>query len=152
MSTWTYYSGAARAVNNFEKFLTQKEANGATTSTINREHEKNFSLNANLLSSLWNIDSARRGASIGFALDDTFMTGGPNSVIIKVVYVDSGTATFTLNYTGGTRTHTKENSGDVRTVTWVLGDFSADATGDSDDFTLTGDGTTDFMLVRVIKP
>lgn len=150
MSTWTRF-GSDREVNNFERYLYQREDNGATTSTINQEHTKNISNNNNLTSNLWNIDSARRGASIGFSVDAAFMTGGPHAVVIKVVFVDSGTSKFVLRYATGIRTHTKTNTGNVMTATWFIDDFNANAAGFDTDFTLEGDGTTDFMFVRVIR-
>ena len=158
MRTFSKFAGNVNDnVNNFERYLIQRESYGATTPTIDQVWEGKSGINvrrasSNTPSSEWHQYHARRGPVLGFELTDAFMTGGPHSVAIKVIFYDSGTSTFSLNYTGGGRVFTKKNSGVVRTVTWFLDNFNAigEFAGGA-DFTLTGNGQTDFMMVRVIK-
>jgi hypothetical protein len=157
MRTWSRANSQNREVNNLAHFLYQRDINGvSTTPAINEEHGYNASGNGLLPESLWNIDLARKADSIGIAIDDRFLGGGPHSVTIKVTYVDTGTQQWSLAYDNGeagdSRSVTKTNTGEVKTVTFFLDDFYADATGFNFDFTLkSASADTPFMFVRVIK-
>lgn len=150
-------STGAQTINNFERWLTQYESQGATTPTSRRNWDKNVNNDNRLISSLWWTDTARMGTSIGITVAPAFITGA-DSVAIKVTYQDVGTTSWTLEYdTGagigtGTGTCLMEGTGDIRTVTFFFTDFQANGGATNKSFTLDDStGAVPFVLVRVIK-
>jgi hypothetical protein len=163
MRTWTR-SGGNRGIRNFEKWLYQRDIYGATTPTVQKDHgpltsaSSNKSQNTGLPTSLWNIDLARQGTSIGIAVDDDFIDAGTSdSVCIKVTYLDSGSSTWNLQYTRtngttATKSVTCTNTKVVRTATFFISDFKNPASGLVPDFYLkSSNASVPFMFVRVIK-
>ena len=157
ISTWTRSSGD-KEVKNFERWLYQRDGNGvSTTPTLRLDHSFNASGNDQLDSSKWYVDLARSGAAIGIAVDDRFLSGGPHEVAIKVTYLDSDAAQWTLEYskadgTTGTRSVQGGATNVVRTATFVLRDFAAKSKGMDFDFWLrSSSGKTPFMFVRVVR-
>lgn len=166
MQTHRQAYGKTRRINNIERWLYQRDINGATTSTTARQNHSDplksggdppFKPGGNKLPNDLNyIDLARTGKTIGIAVDDAFMSGGTHEVALKVTYLDTGAQPWSLAYTktggSGVRTVQKENSGDVRTATFFLPDFVANADGYNFDFTLESAGAdTPFMFVRLIR-
>ena len=170
MRTWTrstdngVTSWQNRRVNNFERWLYQRESEGATTPTINKDHGPLTQVSSNkskitaLTSEYWNIDLARQGTSIGIAVDDDFIAvGASDSVCIKVMFVDAGTSSWTLQYTKtngttGTKSVTCTDTDVVRTATFFISDFKNPASGTDADFYLkSSNASVPFMFVRVLK-
>ncbi len=163
MQTWAKSSNdgsgyAEREVNNFEKWLYQRESGGATSPNLNKDHGKNVSSNDTLPTTKWNISLARNGTSIGIAIDAAFIPTGTNrSVCIKVSFCDTFTTTWTLQYTRsngttGTKSVTGTGTNRVRTATFFLTDFRKPAAGFTPDFFLkSSNASVPFMFVRVIK-
>jgi len=157
MSSWTRWNGD-REVKNLERWLYQRDASGAMTSPALRlDHSFNASGNDMLDASKWYAYLARTGEAIGIAVDDRFLSAGPQSVAIKVTYLDSGSAQWSLDYTksdgsSGTRKVQGSASNVVRTATFFLSDFTAGKRGMDFDFLLRSPGgTTPFMFVRVVR-
>ena len=167
-------------LHNIERWLYQREPYGAaTTAVLKRGHGVNsddadyeadgtdangyptypwapttVNTNVNFPNTLWHIYLGRTGTNIGFKLDDTFLTGVA-SVAVKVVYMDTGTATWDLEYkvTGGgtaSQQQTCGNTGTVKTRTFFIPTFNAVTSAESDLWIKNG-GSTPFMFVRVIK-
>jgi hypothetical protein len=167
MQTHRQAFGQSRRINNLERWLYQRDINGVTTSTTARQNHsdplKSGSAppykpgGAQLPNDLNFIDLARTGKTIGIAVDDAFMSGGPHEVAIKVTYEDTGTQSWSLAYTiagnkAGVRSVTKGNTGKIRTATFFVPDFVANAKGYDFDFTLESPGAdTPFMFVRLIR-
>ncbi len=155
MRTWI---GSGTEINNFERWLYQRDINGVSTSPkLKVQHGFNAANDKSLPSNLWYANVARAEKSIGIAVDDKFLSGGQNSIAIKVTYFDSETEEWSLVYNkggGGTAARTvKGNSTDrVRTATFFLNDFATPKSGYNFDFALESKGgNTPFMFVRVIK-
>lgn len=160
MRTWGYSGGAAIELNNFERWLYQVDALGATTPSsaccrvTNGQNQTN---NANLIESLWYTDVGRRennaSNTMGFAIDDAFWsTSLTQRAWVKVTYIDSGTQTITFTWADGTKTAVKANSGAtaIRTATWYIDDFRAPAAGFGEDFSIDV-ADTDILMVRIGK-
>lgn len=158
MGTWTRTGSENRRVRNLERWVYQRDINGVSTQEVLRnDHGFNAAGNDLLPSSYWNVDLARKGNEIGFAVDDKFLSGGPHDVAVKVTFFDSATETWSLEYKKGgggtgTRSVTGRGTGKVRTATFFLNDFAAPVSGYNFDFALkSSQGQTPFMFVRVIK-
>lgn len=161
MRTWTRSNnnGAGtdtREINNFEKWLYQRDTAGAVTTpdpNLKVFHGTNKTQSTGLPSTEWYINLARKGTNIELSLDTRFLNAAAN-VAVKVIWYDSSSEAWSLVYTkasGGTGTktfpaHTATNV--VRTQTFSLTDFTAAPTI---DLRLTSGGNTPFMFVRVIK-
>ena len=157
MRTWVRHGGENREVNNFARWLYQRDINGVkTTPTISVDHGFNATANGLLPENLWYSDIARQAPLIGFAVDDRFLSGGPHSVAIKVTFHDINPSTWSLVYRtpNGERERSINNGNTkkVRTATFFVDDFVANADGKNFDFTLKSNGeATPFSFVRVIK-
>ncbi|MEX2123295.1 MAG: hypothetical protein WD795_05350 [Woeseia sp.] len=158
MRTWVRYSNETREIKNLERWLQQRDIQGAGTEpALTVEHGFNAAANSTLSSKYWNMDLARRGQKIGIAVNDRFLVGGPHPVAIKVTYFDSSTEEWSLVYNqsnGEAGAHTIEGGGTqkVKTATFFLKDFQARASGLNFDFTLeSAGGKTPFMFVRLIR-
>jgi hypothetical protein len=158
MRTWARTSGEDREINNMARWLHQRDINGVSTiPTLNVKHGFNANANEQLPSNLWNADIARVGPSIGIAVNDQFLSGGPHSIAIKVTYLDSATETWSLVYKNsgggfGVRTVKGNATGIVRTATFFLNDFAAPEKGFDFDFALeSNNGITPFMFVRLVR-
>lgn len=156
MRTWTLSDGE-KEIKNFERWLYQRDRDGATTTpTLRKEHGFNPSGNDRLDRSKWAVELARTGREVGIAVDDRFLSGGPHDVAIKVTFMDSSREPWSLEYTradgtAASRRVTGTGSGVVRTATFIIGDFQAPARNMDFDFRLQSGGSTPFMFVRLIK-
>jgi hypothetical protein len=158
ISTWTRSQGGDIEVKNFERWLYQRDTSGYDTKpAIKQDHSFNASGNDLLASSKWYVNLARTGNAIGIAIDDRFLSDGPNEVAIKVTYFDADKNPWTLEYSKpdgsiGSRRVQGEASGVVRTATFFLNDLMATRKGTDFDFRLKSDsGTTPFMFVRLVR-
>jgi len=151
ISPFTYYKQK-----NMEHNLYQREYHGATTAVDQRDYNKgigNAQFDASIYTHGW---FARRFTNAGFAVDGDFITGA-QAIALKITFKDSGSHPITVSYNAGggigsgTRTHTTDNSGDVRTLTWFLYDFRANATGLNPDFYIQTDGNVNIYMARIIK-
>ncbi len=159
------YSGGIVTINNFERHLFQHEGLGATTVTNKLDHGYNPSQNSNLpaTSASCNFGGntnchaaawSRRGASIGFALEDSFWsTSLTQDAVFKFTYISTSSNTITLTNSSGSTICTVNAVGSaaVRTATCFVSNFSAPSSGVNKDFSLNSNGTVDFIFVRVIK-
>lgn len=157
MRTWVRHGGGNREVNNFERWLYQRDINGVkTTPTVSVDHGFNASANGLLPENLWYSDTAKQAPLIGFAMDDRFLSREPHSVAIKVTFHDVNSSTWSLVYQtpSGERERSIKNgnTNKVRTATFFADDFVADADGKNFDFSLRSNGeATPFSFVRLIK-
>ena len=144
-----------RRVNNFERWLYQREEHGPTRPTLRYDH-KSTVVSAVKDDSLRYTDQGRMGPSIGFALDPLFMSGNSNSVAIKVTYMDSASGAWTLRYTDSSQRQQLievplGNDNMVRTATLFVSDLAALQTGTTPDFYIESGGDVPFMFVQVLK-
>jgi hypothetical protein len=156
--------GKVRPVKNFERWLYQRDRQGArTTAACKVDHpaapvlmapgvpqDQQYDLTAR------RTDAAAGNTRIGFALDDRFLSGGPHKAAVKVTYRDVGTGKWNLAVRapqGETvRTVSCGDTGGVKTATFFLGAAVFPAKDLDFDFevrALDGDATISF--VRVIR-
>ena len=151
-------NGQPLAVKNFERWLYQRDKPGFIAAPAekvwipeimvfyHRDHKYDYTARKTIVS--------KGQHSIGFAVDDRFLSGGPHKVAVKITYNDIGKARWALVYNNGK--NSKEMScwgnGTIRTVTWFLDDAVFNA-GDMDfDFEIKAiEGDAVIKFVRVIK-
>ena len=150
-------------VRNFERWLTQ---NDIAPDAMSRE---GTDIHSNVLDpdNGTAIEGRRTDVALGqtglsFTLDDAFLAGGPHAIEIKLTYPDQGTGAFVVEYmasAGATQTASVDlsNTGEVRTATFAIPDFVAQA-GAPADFLVrsigaAGSGAEDIELrfVRVVR-
>jgi hypothetical protein len=148
-------------IKNFERWLYQRDdANIRTDAVVAKGQGGKQLYRADAEEYDYVARRTKRAAGstqIGFALDDRFISGNSPAVAIKVTYLDSGNDQWELRYTTqqgqqATRKMTNQNTGEFKTVTWIVNDAKFAAQDKSNDFflaTTTGDLTASF--VRVIK-
>jgi len=151
-----------RTVRNFERWLYQRDADGARTAATERvdvpatmfEFDKahRYDLTARRTQS----DAGQR--EIRFGLDDTFLSGGPWAVAVKVTYLDRGRARWQLEYqneAGQTvsRPVVCGDTGQARTATFILRDavFAGVGYRGADLRLRATQGDAVVRFVRVIK-
>jgi len=145
------------SLHNLERWLTQRDADGAATTTdIARDLDYNpwgtpAQLSVYPGSNV--MDMARRGTNIAFRLDNRMRFG--TSIAVKVTFWEAvgNTEVWTLRYTnssGGTtdKTHTNGATGSVQTRTFFLTNFS---NTDAVNFRILSNGSTPFMFIRILK-
>lgn len=151
-----------RPVKNFERWLYQRDADGARTRATERVDvpPKMFEFDR---AHLYDLTARQTRQSDGqtairFGVDETFLAGGPHAVAVKITYVDRAHAAWQLEtFTGAAKTAARQvtcgDSGAVKTVTYILGDACFPGVGQSGlDLqirALKGDAV--IRLVRVIK-
>jgi hypothetical protein len=143
-------------VRNFERWLHQRDHDGARTIAVDRydiakQNTHSFDFTAR------RTDAATGQNKIGFALDDRFLSGGPHRVAFKVTYRDEGRTIWRLAYDAagaGSSTCRVEctGTGEIRTATFVRDDARFGAKGLDFDFTIEAErGDAVIKLVRVIR-
>jgi hypothetical protein len=157
--TYAQASGAA-LLHNMERWLTQREPDGATVPAITLT----YGYNPSAPETSWGTDNdemaiARTGAQIGFRLDDAMRFGvgySPSQIAVKVTYYDDVNSAWTLRYTrsdGLTGAVTRAGtapSGKVKTTTFFLTDF-VNSSG-AVNFRIDNAGANvKFMFVRVVR-
>lgn len=154
--------GSGRSVKNFERWVYQRDAEGARTEATERvdvppqmfeyDPEHLYDLTART------TRAAEGQTRIQFGVDDAFLSGGPHAVAVKITYVDRGSAVWRLEYFDAPgRRASREvacgDSGAAKTVTWILKDAYFPGTGyagaDIQIRAVKGDAVVRF--VRVIK-
>ena len=153
-----------RAVNNFERWLYQRESETPTTAVLQQNWDTPFLSISNIQSTQTSNPNlpgpftlrGRQAASIGIAIDPLFMSGSSNSVAIKVTYLDNDAGSWDLRWTDSaaqtqTQTVVLGNDNMVRTATVFISDLAATQTGTTPDFYLDTSDTVPFMFVQVIK-
>jgi len=149
-------------VKNFERWLYQRDADGARTEAIEKVEvpPQMFEFDRNHLYDLTarQTQMTKGQSLIRFGLDEAFLAGGPHAVAVKITYLDRGNAEWQLEYftdakEAATRKVTCGDSGTAKTVTFVLKDACFPGRGntglDLQIRALKGDVVIRF--VRVIK-
>jgi hypothetical protein len=149
-------------VKNFERWLYQRDADGARTLATERvdvptqmfEYDRDhlYDLTAR------QTQQAKGQSAIRFGVDKSFLAGGPHAIAVKITYLDRAQAEWRLEYfTGEGATATRRvscgDSGAAKTATFILNDAHFPGRGYAGlDFqvrALKGDAV--IRLVRVIK-
>jgi len=151
-----------RTVKNFERWLFQRDADGARTLATERVDvpPQMFEFHTNHLYDLTarQTQTAKGQSLIRFGLDEAFLAGGPHAVAVKITYLDRANAAWQLEYFTAANTTAKRkvvcgDSGKARTVTFLLKDAHFPGRGyaglDLQIRALKGDAV--IRLVRVIK-
>jgi hypothetical protein len=150
-----HVGGRERSVKNFERWLLQRDRPGAQTVAV-RPAEYAGAPDVEEWTAR-RTDVASGNDTIGFALDDRFLSGGPHRVAVKVTYVDAEDAVWELVVpaAGGgelARTVTTAATGIVRTATFFLDDAAFPARGEELDFRVRAlEGDAVLCFVRVIR-
>lgn len=151
----------ALSVKNFERWLYQRDSDGARTLPagkvpvpvqmfeFHKEHLYDYTARQTHVAEGQN--------EIRFSLDEAFLVGGPHRVAVKITYLDKGLTEWALAYHSGpaavaTRRVTCADTGDARTVTFVLDDACFPRGSDRPDIViraLRGDAVIRF--VRIVK-
>ncbi len=152
--------GAPKPVKNFERWLYQRDRDGARTTPVDRveQHPKMYPApeSHRFDYTARQTDRAAGQDRIGFALDDRFLAGGPHRVAIKVTFRDRANARWALAWRTPQGEALREtqcgDSGEHRTATFFLDDAVFDARGMDCDFEIRAlDGDAAISFVRAIK-
>ena len=149
-------------VKNFERWLFQRDAEGARTVPVEKvdvpEQMYEYHPSHHYDYTARRTDRANGQTLIRFGVDDTFLSGGPHRVAVKITYLDRDHAAWTLAYqtsdqTTATRTVTCGNTGQAKTVTFILADawFPGQGYIGRDLQIQATQGDAVIRLVRVIK-
>lgn len=151
-----------RTVKNFERWLYQRDADGARTEATGKVEvpPQMFEFDKGHLYDLTarTTQTAKGQSLIRFGVDEAFLGGGPHAVAVKITHFDRAHAEWQLEYSNGdkmaaTRKVTCGDSGGARTVTFILKDACFPGRGytgmDLQIRALKGDAVIRF--VRVIK-
>jgi len=149
-------------VKNFERWLYQRDAEGARTVPTERvdvpaqmfEFHKQHLYDHTARST----QTAQGQRRIRFALDDAFLSGGPHRVAVKITYLDKGNAEWELEYSSApgavtTRRVTCADTGKSRTATFILDRafFPGNGYSGKDLLVRARSGDAVIRFVRVIK-
>ncbi len=136
-------------VRNLERWLYQRDAPGYTTEAAKRMQH------AIVMSSVFvgkhHDDIARTGSKIGFHIDDNWHGNG-KPLVVKVSYFDEGNGTLNLVYNNQNISQSQllEDSGELKTVTFIVDDLQANSMDHGFDFTLeSGSDATDITVSMV---
>ncbi|MDI1248799.1 MAG: hypothetical protein PSV13_08050 [Lacunisphaera sp.] len=145
-----------QGVRNFERWLQQRDRDGARTVAVDRyDIEKQNSHSHDFTAR--RTDVARGQTKIGFALDDRFLPGGPHRVAFKVTYRDEGDAVWRLVYDAARPDSPPARvrctgTGEIRTATFFRDDVRFGATGLDFDFAIESErGDAVIKFVRVVR-
>ncbi len=149
-------------VRNFERWLYQRDAEGARAQAaekvavppqmfeFHKQHLYDYTARKTC------VDAGQ--TAIRFGVDKAFLSGGPYRVAVKVTYVDCGRAAWDLEYFTGpgtvaTRTVRCGDSGEPRTVTFILPDafFPGEGYSGRDLLIRAKSGDAVIRFVRLIK-
>ena len=151
-----------RTVKNFERWLHQRDAEGARTEATEMVEvpPQMFDFDRKHLYDLTarRTQAAQGQSLIRFGVDEAFLAGGPHAVAVKITYLDRANAEWQLEYSAGdkrtaTRPVTCGDSGAARTVTFLLNDahFPAQGPAGMDLQIRAVKGDAFIRFVRVIK-
>ena len=151
-----------RQVKNFERWLYQRDADGARTLATERVDvpPQMFEFDRTHLYDLTarQTQLSKGQSAIRLGLDESFLADGPHAVAVKITYLDRAHAEWQLEYFAGaaktaTRQVTCGDSGAAKTATFILNDACFPGRGyaglDLQIRALKGDAV--IRLVRVIK-
>ena len=151
-----------RPVKNFERWLYQRDGEGARTEATERVDvpPQMFEFDRNHLYDLTarKTQEAQGQTLIRFGLDEAFLAGGPHAVAVKITYLDRAPAEWQLECFNGagmaaTGHVTCGSTGEVKTITCILPEAHFPGQGyagtDLQIRALKGDAVIRF--VRVIK-
>ncbi len=156
-------AGAVVAVKNFERWLYQRDTDGARTAATERvdvpEQMFEFSKAHRFDLTARKTRATEGPRSIRFGVDESFLAGGPHAVAVKVTTVGRGSAAWVLEYlrADGSRATrppvASDDTGEVKTVTFILRDACFPGIGpDGLDLQIRAvRGDPVIRLVRVIK-
>jgi len=151
-----------RPVKNFERWLFQRDSEGARTEPVEKVNipEQMFEFPRTHLYEYTSrqTHTAEGQNRICFGVDDTFLSGGPHRVALKVTYWDRENAEWALGY-HALSTQTAErrvtcgNTGKLRTATFILNDACFPGQGYAgEDFQIrTTKGDAVIQFVRIVK-
>jgi hypothetical protein len=145
-------------VKNFERWLYQRDRDGYRTIATEKVtladsmqfYHKNYKYDFTARTT----SLATGNVAIGFAVDDRFLSGGPQKVALKITYHDHGKTRWALVYNQGKsiREVSCWDCGNIRTVSFFLDDIRFDASGMNYDFEIKAlEGDAIIKFVRVIK-
>jgi len=151
-----------RTVKNFERWLYQRDADGARTLATEKVAvpSQMFEFDRNHLYDLTarQTQTAKGQSLIRFGIDETFLADGPHAVAVKITYLDRAKAEWQLEYfADANKTATPKvtcgDSGAPKTITFILKDAQFPGQGytglDLQIRALKGDAA--IRMVRVIK-
>jgi hypothetical protein len=149
-------------VKNFERWLYQRDADGARTEATAKVEvpSQMFEFDRSHLFDMTarKTMSAQGQTVIRFALDDAFLGDQQHAVAVKITYLDCANATWLLEYTNtngalATRPVTCNDSGAVKTATFILKDARFPGKGYTGmDFQIRATkGDAVIRFVRLIK-
>ncbi len=159
---WTYFPDSQNVVmHNWEKYLFQRDIqpDGNTVETYSIDGD-DYRLFNGLSYEAKQTDIATNNNYIYFDLDDRFLNGGNNAIMLKITYLDNFSGDWELQYNASDgelyKAHVFSNTNDNnwKTVSVTLSDAVFDnAQNGGMDFRLFNGGNNDLSvrLVRVIK-
>ncbi len=156
-------AGRVAAVKNFERWLFQRDSDGARTEATERvevtpqmfEYAKTQRYDETARKTL----TAEGQRLIRFGVEEAFLAGGPHAVAVKVTALDRGHAAWALEYRradgswAGRSVVAGGDTGEVKTVTFILRDacFPEGGPGGADLQIRAVRGDAVIRMVRVIK-
>ena len=147
-----------RQMNNFDRWVYQRDAWGATSGATNLVNPYYYSLGNPNDPNLERTLQGRYGASMGFAVDPRYLASGSHSVILKITYFDDAAGNFTVRNSTTTRQVNTNGANQVRTATIRFPTFAvsqtqieADPSDYTPDFYIESSDDIPIMLVQVIK-
>jgi hypothetical protein len=159
---WTYFPNMQDLEqHNWERWLVQREvsSNGQTVDVYDIDDEP-FRLFNGTSFEAKRTDRASENDYIYFDVNDGFLNGGENRVMVKMTYLDNSSNPFFLEYSASDGNSFKSieipnsNDGAWKTVSLEINDASFDNSQDENmDFRIYNGGIDDITLrfVRVIK-
>ncbi len=149
-------------VKNFERWLYQRDAEGARTEAVERvdvteqmfeyhpEHRYDLTARKTI--------AAEGQKEIRFAVDDRFLSGGPHRVAVKITFLDRNDAEWELRYFSNANTVSARPvrcgaSGEAKTVTFILDDawFPGQGYKGPDLIIHANKGDATIRFVRIVK-
>lgn len=150
------------AVKNFERWIYQRDIEGARTVATEKVNvpEQMFEYHRE---HLYDYTARRTSVADGqraiqFAVSEAFLRDGPHAVAVKITYLDRDNAQWQLQYftsrtTKATRTVRCGDTGEAKTVTFLLNDAHFPGSGvDQPDLTILAvEGDAVIRCLRVVK-
>lgn len=151
-----------QTVKNFERWLFQRDVDGARTEAVERVEvaPQMFEFDRGHLYDLTarRTQTAKGQTLIRFGVDEAFLEGGPQSVAVKITYVDRENSVWQLEYFSDAQTTSVRqvacgDTGAVKTATFILNNawFPGRGTKGMDLQIRALKGDAIIRLVRVVR-
>ena len=148
-------------IRNFERWLYQRDVadGGQTYATYRTNYTSDYLADngSNSYEAL-RTDTATGNDYIYFNIDDAFIKGGQNNVMIKVTYLDNFTGQWGIQYTSPGNGYkdsiqiTNANDNKWKTVSLTISDAAFDNSQvDGMDFRIYNGGTGEDLVVRFVR-